>query len=310
MRSFHQSTILHQVDCFLVYTPEQQELFSSTYTNVFTLKSNPKEVAPVIQKAKSIYVHPDGFDYWIDILQVLHKKNPLPLKLFVIAGSDYTITDEHIEFWTIMFPTARFWIQNYTGSHQRCRIFPLGVNESIEMNEQEKTSPIVISHFNPLNSKERDSLKKYLDSEPSLQQYCLPNMEMKDFLVGISKAHFSVCPQGNGYDSFRFWESLSVGAIPLVLNTYYIEALMENHPELPFMVLEKWEDLPAFLHSDIQKVYDHYMGMSNLEIVTEEYWKQEYDRIVGTHTETAFANTIEEVSPSDTAQSNTQQGTG
>jgi hypothetical protein len=208
-----------------------------------------------------------------------------------------------------MFPTTRFWIQNYTGSHERCRILPIGVNESIEMNEQEKTSPIVISYFNPLNSEERHFLKEYLDKEQSLQQYCLANLPMKEYLGGISKAYFSVCPQGNGYDTIRFWESLSVGAIPLVLTTHYMDALMEQHPELPFMILEKWEDLPGFLHSDIQKVYDQYMGMSNLEIVTEEYWKQEYDRIVGTHTETVLTNTIEEVSPSDTAQSNKQEET-
>ena len=300
MKSFHQSTIFNDVDCFLVYTPEQQESFSTNYKNVFTLKSPPKEVANGMYRAKSIFVHPDGFDYWIDILQVLHERQPLSVKLFVIAGSDYSITDKHIEFWTVMFPEAIFWIQNYTGSHPRCRIFPLGVNHSIEMKEQEKSMPIVISYFNPLNSKERDSLKKYLDSEASLQNYCLPNLPMKDYLEGISKAYFSVCPQGNGYDSIRFWESLSVGAIPLVLNSYYINTLLEQHPELPFMVLEKWEDLPAFLHTDIHKVYDQYMAMSNLDLVTEEYWRKEFTNILQPSHETDLSNTKEEASLSDT----------
>jgi hypothetical protein len=240
------------------------------------------------------------------VLQVLHEKHPLVVKLFIIAGSDYTITDEHIELWTVMFPTAKFWIQNYTGNHSRCRILPIGVNQSIEMKEQEKSDPIVISYFNPLNSKERHQLQNYLESEESLQKYRLPNLPMTGYLSGISKAHFSVCPQGNGYDSIRFWESLSVGAIPLVLNTYYTEALMEQHPELPFMVLEQWEDLPAFLHSDIHKVYDQYMAISNLEIVTEEYWQKEFVRIVVPSDETAESNTKEEVSPSDTELQNVE----
>ena len=306
MKSFHQSTILHHVDCFLVYTEEQYEIFSSKYKHVFTLKSSPKDVAPVVFKAKSLFLHPDGFDYWIDVLQVLHQKHPLSIKLFLLGGSDYTITDEHIEFWTVMFSNSRFWIQNYTGSHDRCRILPIGVNKSIEMNEQEKTKPIVISHFNPLNSEERDKLEKYLQQETSLQQYRVPNLPVEDYLKELSKGYFSVCPQGNGYDSIRFWESLSVGAIPLVLYSYYMEALMEQHPELPFMVLDKWEDLPSFLHSDIQKVYDHYMGMSNLDIVTEDYWVKEFKRIVETSDETDLPNTKEEVSLSDMKSLNTE----
>jgi hypothetical protein len=306
MKSFHQSTILQHVDCFLVYTEEQYEIFSSKYKNVFTLKSSPKDVAPVVFKAKSLFVHPDGFDYWIDVLQVLHQKNPLTIKLFILAGSDYTITDEHIEFWTVMFPKSRFWIQNYTGCHPKCRILPIGVNKSIEMNEQEKTKPIVISHFNPLNSEERDNLEKYLQQETSLEKYRVPNLPVEEYLKELSKGYFSVCPQGNGYDSIRFWESLSVGAIPLVLHSYYIEALMEQHPELPFMVLEKWEDLPSFLHADIQKVYDQYMGISTMDIVTEDYWVNEFKRTIETSDETDLPNRKEEVSLSDTKSLNTE----
>jgi hypothetical protein len=301
MKSFHQSTILHQVDCFLVYTAEQSELLSSRYKNVFTLKSNPKDVAAVIYNSKSIYVHPDGFDYWIDVLQVLHEKHPLPVKLFVIAGSDLFIKDEHIEFWTVMFPTAKFWIQNYIGCHERCRIFPIGVNHSIEMKEQEKSQPIVISHFNPLNSEERHHLKEYLDKEASLQQYRLANVPMDQYLEGISKAYFSVCPRGNGFDTIRFWESLSVGAIPLVIQNPYIDALMEQHPELPFMVLNKWDDLPAFLNTNIHKVYDQYMGLSNLELVTKDYWNKEFTSIVSPSDGIDQSNTREEVSPSDSS---------
>jgi hypothetical protein len=306
MKSFHQSAILQNVDCFLVYTPDQQESFSIKYKNVFTLKSVPKEVANVLYAAKSIFVHPDGFDYWIDVLQVLHKKHPLVVKLFIIAGSDYTIRDEHIELWTVMFPTTKFWIQNYTGHQPQCRILPIGVNKSIEMKEQEKSDPIVISYFNPLNSKERYLLQEYLEKEQSLQQYCLSNLPLNEYLDKMSKAHFSVCPQGNGYDSIRFWESLSVGAIPLVLNTHYTEELMEQHPELPFMVLESWEDLPAFLHTDIHKVYDQYMAVSNLDIVTEEYWQREILRIVAPSGETVESNMKEEVSPSDMKSMNVE----
>lgn len=307
MKSFHQRTILQRVDCLLVYTEDQQKTFSSLYSNVFTLKSPPKEVAAVLRTAKSIYIHPDGFDYWIDILQVLNNQKPLEVRLFIFAGSDYSITDEHMEFWGYVFPRARFWIQNYVGSLSSCRIFPIGVNLAIDMKEQEKQQPLVISYFNPLNSQERSLLDTYLQREDSLKQYRLPSLSLEEYIQKVASAYFSVCPQGNGYDSIRFWESLSVGAIPLVLSSPYVETLLEQHPELPFMVLQQWEDLPSFLHSNIQKVYDMYMEMSNLEMVTEEYWQKEFTRIVETSDGTGLSNTTTEASLSERIEGQTEQ---
>jgi hypothetical protein len=307
MKSFHQRTILQRVDCLLVYTEDQVNLFSSLGKPIFTLKSSPKEVASVLWKSSSIYIHPDGFDYWIDVLQVLNSKHTLPVKLFLFAGSDYSITDEHIDFWTMHFPTVDFWIQNYVGSHPKCHLFPIGVNRSIELKEQEKTQPLVISYFNPENSKERSGLQTFLEHQSSLQQYQLPKCSLEEYLQGMSNAYFSVCPLGNGYDSIRFWESLSVGAIPLVLSSPFIETLMEHHPELPFMILERWEDLHEFVHSDIPKVYDRYMQMSNLDMLTEEYWQKKFDGIVGTSDETSQSNTREEVSPSERADNSSAE---
>ena len=299
MKSFHQRTILQRVDCLLVYTEDQLNMFSSLGKPTFTLKSPPKEVASVVWKSNSIYIHPDGFDYWIDVLQVLHQKHSLPLKLFIFAGSDYTITDEHIEYWTMLFPKANFWIQNYLGSLPNCSLLPIGVNKSIELTEKEKTKPIAISYFNPLNSRERSELQTFLEKEESLQSYRIPSCSLEQYLEEISKAYFSVCPTGNGYDSIRFWESLSVGAIPLVLSSPFVEALLEHHPELPFMILQQWEDLVSFLHSDIEKVYDMYMGMSNLELLTEEYWQKKFDDTLAPSDETNLSNMKEEVSLSE-----------
>ncbi len=299
MKSFHQSTIFQRVDCFLVYTEDQQETFSKSYSNVFTLKSAPKDVAAVLRTANSIYVHPDGFDYWIDVLEVLHKQHPLSIKLFVIAGSDYTIQDQHIEYWTGIFPKAKFWIQNYVGDYPQCRLFPIGVNKSNEMKEHEKTNPLAITFFNPLNSRERSLLDKYLNTREELQKYRFPQMNMEDYLEKLGSSFFSVCPKGNGYDSIRFWESLSVGSIPLVLNNPFVESLMEHHPELPFMILERWEDLPSFLHSDIQKIYDTYMEMSTLDMLTEDYWTDAFERILKTSDQTSHANKKETFSVSE-----------
>jgi hypothetical protein len=296
MKSFHQKTILHRVDCCLVYTEEQKEFYSSFHRHVFLLTTPPREVASIVRTAKSIFIHPDGFDCWIDVLQVLDKQHPLEVKLFIFAGSDLTITDEHIELWTMLFPKTMIWIQNYVGSLANCSIFPIGVNHSIEFEEQEKKEPLILSHFTAENSKERKDLKEYLETEPSLAKYCLEKLPVETYLERMATAYFSVCPTGNGYDSLRFWESLSVGTIPLVLSSPFIEALMEHHPELPFMILESWKDLPSFISANTEKVYDSYMGMSNLEILTEDYWIKKFENILGISAQRETSNTKDEVS--------------
>lgn len=298
MNSFHQKAILQRVDCHLVYTEGQKHWYSQMSPNVFVLTDPPQTVATALRTAKSIYVHPDGFDYWIDILHVLHKQKELPVRLFLFAGSDLSITDEHIEFWTYIFPSAEFWIQNYIGQHPNCKIFPIGVNKPCEIQESTKKHPIVISYFNPNNSKEREQLQAYLDKEESLAVYRLPCQPIETYMNHIASAYFSVCPQGNGYDSYRFWESLSVGSIPLVLKSYFIESLLEQYPSLPFLVLHTWEDLPSFLTTDIPSLYQRIKESSNTDILTEEYWLIAFENTVQTSHERDLPNRKEEVSPS------------
>ena len=75
--------LLKNIHCSLVYTEEQKRHFGQ-YMRCFMLSDPPMEVASVLREALSIHVHPDGFDYCIDVLQVLHEKFSLPVRLFIL----------------------------------------------------------------------------------------------------------------------------------------------------------------------------------------------------------------------------------
>ena len=44
------------------------------------------------------------------------------------------------------------------------------------------------------------------------------NKVYKDYLLELSSYYFCLCPRGNAFDTHRFWESLYLGVIPVIIN--------------------------------------------------------------------------------------------
>lgn len=82
----------------------------------------------------------------------------------------------------------------------------------------------------------------------------------------INQSKFVLCPDGNGLDSYRIWESLYLGAIPVVKNlkTY-------SHPEYLRMPLYKTNDMTEMKvnFEDLMKYNPETVDMSFL---TRSYW--------------------------------------
>ena len=296
MKAFYQRELLKCLDCSLVYTQDQKSFMKEIgCPAAFVLEDPPKEVATALAAAKTIHVHPDGFDYWIDILEVLHERKPggLPVRLFVFSGSDYPIKREHIEYWAEVFPQARFWIQNFCGTHPRCEHLPIGVNSLFDIQTSEKSEDLVISFFTALNSKERHELRIYLQSNPDFHPFVKNHKPIPEYLDDLRSTKFSLCPIGNGYDTIRFWESLACGAIPLVLLNEFYESLLDEYPTLPFVVLPSWDALPYWLGGQLQTdSYPTYIpSLQSLPILTLDYWVARLRDIVDSPLETSQPNT-------------------
>lgn len=67
----------------------------------------------------------------------------------------------------------------------------------------------------------------------------------------MRRSLFVVCPRGNGLDTHRFWESLYLGAIPVVLSKHNIPAFYG----WPSLVLKEWEELLEFDEARLQDLY-------------------------------------------------------
>ena len=67
-----------------------------------------------------------------------------------------------------------------------------------------------------------------------------PKQKFKDYLINLKQHKFSICPSGNGLDTYRLWESLYLRTIPICIKTPFIDFFSKY---FPMIVLEKWEDL-------------------------------------------------------------------
>lgn len=68
-------------------------------------------------------------------------------------------------------------------------------------------------------------------------------LEKEDYAEALKEAVAVLCPPGNGVDTHRHWEALYKGAWPIVFGGPHTRLLLEEYPSLPFLCIEKAEDL-------------------------------------------------------------------
>jgi hypothetical protein len=265
------------IDCALMDTNtiETNNIFEST---AFTEKDSPKTVAEKLYNSNVVFIHPDGFDYWSDVLVILHQKKELPIKLFIFGGSDYFFDDDVMEIMTCFFDKSKFFINNYIGAHANCYLLPIGSTTSYKK-EINKKCNFAIPNVT-LNCGYRYVYCKFIDRNDNLKPYILPNLPTDIYLDVLASLRFSTAPRGNGHDTGRFWECIMLGVIPIVERDVFYERLRETYPRLPFIMLDKWDDLNDMIEQLDETLYNNIIDISDLTITETEYWINKVKEII------------------------------
>ena len=243
-----------------------------------TEKDSPRTVAEKLYNSKFVFIHPDGFDYWSDVLVILHQKKELPIKLFIFGGSDYFFDDEVMEIMTSFFATSKFFITNYVGSHQNCYLLPIG-STLVYNKEINKKCNFAIPNIT-LNCGYRHHFCKFIERNENFKPYILPHLPLGVYLDVLASLRFSTAPRGNGHDTGRFWECLMLGVIPIVERDTFYERLLEIYPKLPFIILDKWDDLDSILDGLNEEKHKEMFESSDLAIIEPEFWINKVKEII------------------------------
>jgi len=89
-----------------------------------------------------------------------------------------------------------------------------------------------------------------------------------EYIMDIKTHKFVLCPEGNGIDTHRTWETLYLGSIPIekrnVNNSFY--------SDLPICFVDSWDEITEeFLYFEYERIKKTKWNMDKLKF---SYWKE------------------------------------
>jgi hypothetical protein len=77
-------------------------------------------------------------------------------------------------------------------------------------------------------------------SNSVFRRYEMTNQGRTSYLRDLRKYNFVLCPQGNGIDTVRVWETLYMGGYPIVIRTPYMQSILRD---LPVVWISNWDEI-------------------------------------------------------------------
>ncbi len=164
------------------------------------------------------------------------------------------------------------------------------IPKNIDLKQYKAKEKLVYINFTEsTNHEERGWIKDYFSSF-SWASIEKDELSIEQYINKIRESSFVICPWGNGVDSHRIWEVLSLGSIPIVKK----HITFENLSKLPILFVEDFKEV------NDKVLYDFLLKIENgkdfnLSLLSSEYWINyiKKDKILGEETITIVeSNTI------------------
>ncbi len=211
--------------------------------------------------------------------QLLEVVKLLGVKVVLITHNSDTNIDATYE---IPDNVIKWFSQNVCINHPKVVALPIGlennrwlqkVNKIKIMEDSLNRSRIAknilyINHNISTNVKERFHVYKVFEGK----EWCTiqkgsNGKDFEGYITNVQRHLFVACPEGNGIDTVRLWETLYMGSIPIVrrsINTLHFK-------DLPICFVDDWEDVtPKFLINEQTRIAN---SNYNKEKLTFQYWK-------------------------------------
>jgi len=115
------------------------------------------------------------------------------------------------------------------------------------------------------NLKERAELRKLIEfrKNTTLSDPDFTESGRTNYLISLREHNFVLCPEGNGIDTHRLWETLYMGGIPIIKFNASLNDLVKN---LPVLVIAKWELVldDGYLEAEFNRITNSQFAISEL----------------------------------------------
>lgn len=175
-------------------------------------------------KSLKLFVYTHILDQFIEKLNDTTIDNEIVLYLH---NSDHEFTELHYSQLSKIFKRLIVYAQNVNCEiHDNVNLLPIGIANSMwphgsllalyrtmkETYKYKKTKKIYIN-VNPKTYNYRYEVLKQISPK-----HLSRTSEFPEYLRALAKHEYSLCVRGNGIDTHRFWESLYLGTIPIIIN--------------------------------------------------------------------------------------------
>lgn len=114
---------------------------------------------------------------------------------------------------------------------------------------------------------ERAILDLQFSNQPWVTAQVNQRIPYREYCENVKAHKFTFCPRGNGPDTHRFWESIYLGSIPIVLDYPEVECFFEK---LPVLKLRNWDNLTEeLLEIEYERIHETDYDFSIMQM---GYW--------------------------------------
>ena len=219
---------------------------------------NP-EIAKQKEKCLSIHSIPENWNNPALIFCYSHKISDFAKKVHLIqnpcvivfGNSDQNISYDLVKPFLESLIVKHIFCQNIEFLHSKASFLPIGIANRM----WQHGNPRYIEQINRNTLIERKTGHIFcnfsISTNENLRNKCLESMKKNGihFCNGFSQENYieilvnhkySICPEGNGLDTHRFWESVYVRTIPIVTRSPLTEQIHASG--IPCVLIDSWEE--------------------------------------------------------------------
>ncbi|KAL7473747.1 hypothetical protein ACHAXS_014493 [Conticribra weissflogii] len=205
---------------------------------------------------------------------------------------EFYINHENV---TGIFTTSH---QNAIKPHSKVLAMPIGVSNTEAILKQLHGFPVVnrtkLLMVNMAKSETRIAIFDRIKPNFNGTVENTFGNDIHAFYAELRESKFILCPSGMGWDTYRSWEAIALGAIP-ILETYYREdGFFKVYDDLPVLWVNHYDEVtPSLLEDAYPKIMSKYHEYK-LEKLTKQWWIDTINAHRPSHksSKTAHANEI------------------
>jgi hypothetical protein len=224
---------------------------------------------------------------------VLHIRPYLKQKYKIITGySDYTIPSGGAGNFRALLNDnllVGWYGYNIIMDHPKLKPIPLGIPPKLwlELGRQAGNHELFIRQLSKFLQKPMQYKKKLIywgslgDTNSSRRDVynIVRKMEIatitgrrdyKDYLNDLKQHKFAICPEGNGIDTHRIWESIYFQAIPIIKKNAYMNSYKKD---FSILYVNDWSELIDFTDDFLNEKFQKMTNKNHKDRSRFKYWE-------------------------------------